>query len=259
MGNPAVNGQSTEKNKLEESFLALYRRYFELKLNCRQIVLMTIIEDRIRLSEANSWHDKDGIVYCYINQEKTSELMQCNRKTVSKTILELQAKGLVWTIPQGCNKPNRIYTTEPMSKKVTPECDKKSHPDDTKRDTNKSNIIKNKVNKSKLSTSNDTFDGDIISSYYNNCELTRQYYDWFVDRYGFEPRKLSDKFTLNEILLDDDCEDSDYSDILSLFGEQVDRDARANKWEILPEVGYRHKIREKASVDRLNSNKHLVI
>lgn len=84
-------------------------------------VLYTFMLDRHKLSIQNNWKDKDGNTYIIFTINSIKEIMGCGKTKAIQLLNQLRdpAIGLIRTVRQGLNKPNRIYIQDiiPLKKK----------------------------------------------------------------------------------------------------------------------------------------------
>ena len=72
-------------------------------------ILYTIMQNRVTLSQENNWTDENGDIYIYMTLEEATQTVNCSINTVRKSMKQLQDIGLIESIRQGFNKPNKIY------------------------------------------------------------------------------------------------------------------------------------------------------
>lgn len=73
-------------------------------------ILYMLFVDRLSLSQANGWIDRNGDVYIYYSVKNMCRDLHCHTQKVSKLLdeLEFEAK-LICRKQQGQGRPNRIY------------------------------------------------------------------------------------------------------------------------------------------------------
>lgn len=67
------------------------------------------MQNRVTLSQENNWTDENGDIYIYMTLEEATQTVNCSINTVRKSMKQLQDIGLIESIRQGFNKPNKIY------------------------------------------------------------------------------------------------------------------------------------------------------
>lgn len=117
--------------------------YRQISANAK--LMYAVLKDRMELSRKNGWEDDNGDLFLYFTHEALEGVMAMSNSTVKRTMKELQDIGLIESIRQGLNKPNKIYirkmadvVTYPNRSNMTPELDLYSN-------TNKSNSNSNNM------------------------------------------------------------------------------------------------------------------
>ena len=72
-------------------------------------VIYAVLRDRMSNSRKNGWHDDNGDIFFYYNQESLATDTCTSPKTVQRSINELKNVGLIDVKRQGLNKPNKLY------------------------------------------------------------------------------------------------------------------------------------------------------
>jgi len=105
----------------------LFEEEFET-LSSDAIVLYSLLRDRLDLSSANGWVNKQGEVFLIYTRENMANMLRCSQPTVRKAVSQLKKCGLMEEEKLGFNRPNHIYLTAVsaditgVKKSFTPEC-----------------------------------------------------------------------------------------------------------------------------------------
>ena len=74
-------------------------------------VLYAMIADRICISTANRWHDRQG-TYCYFTVSEVAEILGCGYEKARKLFGHLEKYKLITRVRQGQGKPTRLYLND---------------------------------------------------------------------------------------------------------------------------------------------------
>jgi hypothetical protein len=91
--------------------LLLQGKYKTLSNNER--IVYSVLKDRFELSLANRWVDEENRIFFYFDQSALSEACCTSLKTIQRCIKNLSEIGLICSIQQGLNRPNRLYLLKP--------------------------------------------------------------------------------------------------------------------------------------------------
>ena len=101
-------------------------KYQEISIEAK--VLYCMMQDRLKLSQANNWVDDDGTPYIYFKFSEIKKLFKCANGKAVRILKELgtdEGIGLIQKKRQGLGKPDRIYFTDSrFSQKKDPDDDK---------------------------------------------------------------------------------------------------------------------------------------
>jgi hypothetical protein len=87
--------------------LFVNERYSRLTNNSR--VLYAFLLDRLHLSTANLWYDKEGRVYLIFSRENLAKAIGVSTRQITREMNLLKELDLVEEKVNGLNKPNWIY------------------------------------------------------------------------------------------------------------------------------------------------------
>lgn len=82
--------------------------YFK-DLSLEAKLLYGIMQNRTILSRENNWVDENGDIYIYMTLEEATKKLNRGMTNVKKAIKQLKEMGMIQSLRQGFNKPNRIY------------------------------------------------------------------------------------------------------------------------------------------------------
>ena len=74
-------------------------------------ILYALMLDRSNLSKKNGWTDQQGI-YIYYTIDEVQKTLDVSKSTAQRIIKELVSTGLIIRMPQGQNKPYKIYVQD---------------------------------------------------------------------------------------------------------------------------------------------------
>lgn len=126
-------------------------------------ILYALMLDRSNLSKKNGWTDQQGI-YIYYTIDEVQKTLDVSRSTAQRIIKELISTGLIIRMPQGQNKPYKIYVQDievlnltsqnvEVSKMTPPEVSKMTPPEVSK--MTPESYLSNHINDSYSSISNE--------------------------------------------------------------------------------------------------------
>lgn len=98
-------------------------KYFDMSVSAK--LLYGLMLDRMSLSKANGWYDKDNRLYIIYSIDTVKETVGCGKNKAIKLLKELSDYGLIERIPRRCNLPDLIYVNEPNLPEVKKEPEQK--------------------------------------------------------------------------------------------------------------------------------------
>lgn len=160
--------------------ILIHNEYFS-KISSDAKLLYMVMQNRVTLSQENNWEDEKGYIYIYLTIEEACEILNCSHMTAKKTINQLKDIGLIESVKQGFNKPNRIYVNAiikefqgqlnsscPDSQNLANGELKISSMDSQNLATRNNNIINNKYRKNDSSSSS-------IDHHHNQPNFIKEY------------------------------------------------------------------------------------
>lgn len=129
-----VHRRYTKNDFGNSRFFMLYKELFKgkyLKLNNNDRVIYSVLLDRFELSIQNGWVDEEGSIYFYFTQKTLSESCAVSERTVRNSIEQLKDAGLIESVRQGMNLPNRLYLLKPeyQEKQAEKSCEPSVYPE----------------------------------------------------------------------------------------------------------------------------------
>ena len=88
-------------------------------------IIYAVLLDRVNLSRANGWIDKDGNIYIIFPISELVNLVNKGPSTIKNALGELEAIGLIERRRSGNGVPNRIYVKQPDSQEIALLMDRK--------------------------------------------------------------------------------------------------------------------------------------
>lgn len=124
-------------------FLPYPQFLLEIPVSETAKLVYALILSRIKLSQANSWTDSNGHVYCrYTIQDLMADTGK-SKSTIVTALNDLEKQDLLFRYRQGASRANMLFLKVPVSntsdvQKTAPQKSEKPSPN------NKTNIKKNK-------------------------------------------------------------------------------------------------------------------
>lgn len=91
--------------------LKLLQEEIYADLTDSDILIYSLLRDRLKLSERNGWEDEHG-VYLYYKQAELAKLMRRSERTLRRSFASLRDHGLITSVQQGVGRPLKIYVTD---------------------------------------------------------------------------------------------------------------------------------------------------
>lgn len=91
--------------------LLTHEKYADMKATSK--LLYAVLLDKVNLSRKNHWIDDNGDIFFYLKWDRIGDILRITRPTISATIKELKAKGLLESVKHGFGKPDRLYLSRP--------------------------------------------------------------------------------------------------------------------------------------------------
>jgi len=105
----------TEGQRFYQMPKVLFENQFYNTLSIGAKTVYMIVRDRQDLSISNDWHDKNGFVFSYFDNDKLANVMNVSRSSIARYKKELEKHYLIVQVRQGQGKPNKWYILKPTT------------------------------------------------------------------------------------------------------------------------------------------------